>query len=56
MSASPLLQGVSGRYFEDCNEALVVTKANGYASGVAPYALNAENADRLWEASLRLFA
>ena len=56
LAASPLLQGVSGRYFEDCNEALVVTSGNGYASGVAPYALNAENADRLWEASLRLLA
>lgn len=56
LAASPLLQGVSGRYFEDCNEALVVTSGNGYASGVAPYALNSENADRLWEASLRLLA
>jgi NAD(P)-dependent dehydrogenase (short-subunit alcohol dehydrogenase family) len=56
LAASPLLQGVSGRYFEDCNEALVVTNGNGYASGVAPYALNSENADRLWEASLRLLA
>lgn len=51
-----VLQGVCGRYFEDCNEALVVTNGNGYASGVAPYALSAENADRLWEVSLRLLA
>jgi NAD(P)-dependent dehydrogenase (short-subunit alcohol dehydrogenase family) len=56
LATSPLLQGVSGRYFEDCNEAVVVTNGNGYASGVAPYALNAENADRLWEGSLRLLA
>lgn len=29
---------------------------NGYRSGVAPYALNPDNAERLWEESLRLIA
>lgn len=51
-----LLKGVGGRYFEDCNEATLVTKGNGYMSGVAPYALNPDNADRLWNESLRLLA
>ncbi|GCE11955.1 SDR family NAD(P)-dependent oxidoreductase [Tengunoibacter tsumagoiensis] len=56
LATSPLLQGMSGRYFEDCNEALMVTNGNGYVSGVAPYALNSENAHRLWETSLHLLA
>ncbi|MBW4442032.1 MAG: SDR family NAD(P)-dependent oxidoreductase [Plectolyngbya sp. WJT66-NPBG17] len=54
LATSPLLEGISGRYFEDCNEATLVTNGNGYLSGVAPYALNTDNADRLWEESLRL--
>ncbi|MEH2117766.1 SDR family NAD(P)-dependent oxidoreductase [Nostoc sp.] len=54
LATSPLLDGISGRYFEDCNEAMIVTNGNGYVSGVAPYALNSDNADRLWEESLQL--
>ncbi|MEP0892447.1 SDR family NAD(P)-dependent oxidoreductase [Leptolyngbya sp. PL-A3] len=56
LAVSPLLEGIGGRYFEDCNEAMIVTNGNGYVSGVAPYALNPDNADRLWAESLRLFA
>jgi NAD(P)-dependent dehydrogenase (short-subunit alcohol dehydrogenase family) len=56
LAASPLLKGVGGRYFEDCNEAVIVADNNGYRSGVAPYALDPANADRLWEESLRLLA
>jgi NAD(P)-dependent dehydrogenase (short-subunit alcohol dehydrogenase family) len=56
LATSPLLEGVSGRYFEDCNEATIVTNGNGYMSGVAPYALNPNNAERLWNESLRLLA
>jgi NAD(P)-dependent dehydrogenase (short-subunit alcohol dehydrogenase family) len=56
LATSPLLKGVGGRYFEDCNEATLVTNGNGYMSGVAPYALNPDNADRLWNESLRLLA
>lgn len=56
LATSPLLEGIGGRYFEDCNEATIVTNGNGYMSGVAPYALNPDNADRLWEESLRLLA
>jgi hypothetical protein len=33
-----------------------VSHNNGYVSGVAPYALDPANADRLWEESLRLLA
>ncbi|MBE9126954.1 MULTISPECIES: SDR family NAD(P)-dependent oxidoreductase [unclassified Coleofasciculus] len=53
LATSPLLKGIGGRYFEDCNEAAIVTNRNGYMSGIAPYALNLDNADRLWEESLR---
>lgn len=54
LATSPLLEGVGGRYFEDCNEAAIVTRRTEDYSGVAPYALDPDNADRLWEESLRL--
>ena len=55
LAASPLLDGVGGRYFEDCNEATVVASARETRSGgVAPYALDPANAERLWELSLKL--
>jgi NAD(P)-dependent dehydrogenase (short-subunit alcohol dehydrogenase family) len=55
VAASPLLEGVSGRYFADCNEAPVVDSTftgppRGF--GVAPYALDPDNANRLWDLSL----
>lgn len=56
LATSPQLDGVSGHYFEDCNEAVTVTDGNGWAGGVAAYALDAGNAERLWEESLRLLA
>jgi hypothetical protein len=43
-----------GRYFEDCNEAAVVTcRSAGYA-GVAWYAVDSANAERLWDTALGL--
>jgi NAD(P)-dependent dehydrogenase (short-subunit alcohol dehydrogenase family) len=57
LAASPLLDGVGGRYFEDCNEARVVDRRGGPGrGGVAPYALDAGNAARLWDLSLRLIS
>lgn len=56
LATSPLLKGIGGRYFEDCNEAAIVTSGNGYMSGVAPYALNPNNADRLWDGSQKIFS
>jgi NAD(P)-dependent dehydrogenase (short-subunit alcohol dehydrogenase family) len=53
LATSPQLDGIGGRYFEDCNEAEVVEKRQG-SVGVAAYALDPGNADRLWEESLRL--
>jgi NAD(P)-dependent dehydrogenase (short-subunit alcohol dehydrogenase family) len=54
LATSPLLEGVGSRYFEDCNEAAIVPRRTEDYSGVAPYALDPNNADRLWEESLRL--
>lgn len=54
LAASPLVEGVSGRYFEDCNEAAVVDRSDGGIGGVAPYALDVENAERLWDLSLAM--
>ncbi|WP_329107821.1 SDR family NAD(P)-dependent oxidoreductase [Micromonospora sp. NBC_01699] len=56
LATSPLLDGIGGRYFENCNEAPVLTRRSPDLSGVAPYVLDLANADRLWEASLRLLA
>ncbi|WP_238164402.1 SDR family NAD(P)-dependent oxidoreductase [Kribbella pittospori] len=51
------LQGVGGRYFEDCQEAVVVSEAPPrFGGGVAPYALDPDNAARLWEIALRMTA
>ncbi|OBB60400.1 oxidoreductase [Mycobacterium sp. 852013-51886_SCH5428379] len=55
LAASPLLEGIGGRYFEDCNEAPVVAKRpNDFSGGVAPYALDRNNAARLWDIGLTL--
>jgi NAD(P)-dependent dehydrogenase (short-subunit alcohol dehydrogenase family) len=53
VATSPQLEGIGGRYFQDCNEAPVVEAASAEStgSGVATYAVDPENADRLWELS-----
>ena len=54
LAASPLVAGVGGRYFEDCNEAEVV-EVDGEdlpSAGVASYAVDPRDADWLWDASL----
>jgi NAD(P)-dependent dehydrogenase (short-subunit alcohol dehydrogenase family) len=50
----PQLEHVGGRYFEDCNEAAVLAGEDlgGNAAGVAAYAIDPDNARRLWELSL----
>jgi hypothetical protein len=54
-AASPLLEGVGGHYFEDCNEAPVVHRRPDFGvAGVAFYAVDPGNARRLWEDSLGL--
>jgi NAD(P)-dependent dehydrogenase (short-subunit alcohol dehydrogenase family) len=57
LATSPQLEGIGGRYFEDCNEAVVLDPAADELSdsnqGVAAYALDPDNSRRLWEVSLR---
>jgi len=52
-ATSAQLEGVGGRYFENCNEAETVhpDPAEPGTSGVADYALDMTNAERLWELS-----
>ena len=54
LAASPLLDGVTGRYFEDCQEAGPARP--GIRRGVAAYALDPEKAARLWQVSAGLLA
>jgi hypothetical protein len=54
LAASPLLDGVGGHYFEDCNEA--EPNRPGSRRGVAAYALDPEAAARLWQVSLDMLA
>jgi NAD(P)-dependent dehydrogenase (short-subunit alcohol dehydrogenase family) len=56
LAASELLEGVSGRYFEDCNESQVVSRRPDDFTGYAAYAVDPDNAHRLWELSLELIA
>ena len=49
LAASPLLDGVGGRYFEDCQEA--GPNQPGARTGYAPYAMDPEAAERLWRVS-----
>ena len=55
VATSPQLEGVGGRYFEDCHEAEVVPQLNGL-SGVVPHALDPLAARRLWDVSEQLLA
>ncbi|OEU91944.1 oxidoreductase [Streptomyces abyssalis] len=50
LATSSLLEGVGGRYFEDCNEAPL--HEPGSERGVAPHAVDPEAAARLWQVSV----
>jgi NAD(P)-dependent dehydrogenase (short-subunit alcohol dehydrogenase family) len=56
LAVSPLLEGIGGRYFEDCHEATVISRRSQSDGrhGVAAFALDPENAARLWTVSERL--
>ncbi|MDT0345775.1 SDR family NAD(P)-dependent oxidoreductase [Streptomyces litchfieldiae] len=54
VATSPLLEGVGGRYFEDCNEA--PPHRPGTRTGVADYALDPAAAARLWQVSAEMLA
>jgi NAD(P)-dependent dehydrogenase (short-subunit alcohol dehydrogenase family) len=56
LAASPLLEKIGGRYFEDCHEAPTIARrpTDLSSGGVAPYAIDPGNAERLWDVGLRL--
>ena len=54
LATSRLLEGVGGRYFEDCNEA--EPHQPGTRRGVAPWALDPEAATLLWQVSVETLA
>jgi NAD(P)-dependent dehydrogenase (short-subunit alcohol dehydrogenase family) len=57
LATAPALEGVGGRYFEDCNEAETVSRRPvNFGGGVAPYSLAPENAKRLWSAATAMLA
>jgi NAD(P)-dependent dehydrogenase (short-subunit alcohol dehydrogenase family) len=51
VATSAQLEGIGGRYFEDCNEAPVVDSDPSSPFGVAPHALDPAAATRLWQVS-----
>lgn len=56
LATSPLLDNIGGRYFENCNEVETVTKRPDNYEGVAMYALDKDNADRLWNISMKMIS
>ncbi|SCF24853.1 SDR family NAD(P)-dependent oxidoreductase [Micromonospora mirobrigensis] len=56
LAASPLVEGVTGRYFEDNQEVEVVPGGPGTTGGVAAHAVDPAAADRLWAYSERELA
>lgn len=54
LAASPLVEGVTGRYFEDCQEA--EPHQPGIRRGVAAFALDSGHAKRLWERSCEMLS
>ncbi|MFJ5989370.1 SDR family NAD(P)-dependent oxidoreductase [Lentzea sp. NPDC092896] len=58
LATSPLLEGIGGRYFDDCNETPAVDRRDEAPPlhGVARYALDPDNAARLWTYSETLLA
>lgn len=54
LATSPLLDGIGGRYFVNNTEARIVDRVTDDMTGVAPFALDPANAERLWDLSLQL--
>jgi hypothetical protein len=49
LATSRQLEGIGGRYFEDCREASVVDRRpDEFGGGVAPWDLDPKNVERLW--------
>jgi NAD(P)-dependent dehydrogenase (short-subunit alcohol dehydrogenase family) len=54
LAGSPLVDGVTGRYFEDCEEAVPYTP--GVRRGVASWAIDTDHAAKLWQVSSDMIA
>lgn len=54
LATSPALEGIGGRYFEDCHEAEIVPEIVNGGVRVRGYALDRDHARRLWDVSLEL--
>jgi NAD(P)-dependent dehydrogenase (short-subunit alcohol dehydrogenase family) len=54
LATAPELDGVGGRYFEDCHEAAVVPEIVDAIHGVKAWALDPGDARRLWDVSTAL--
>jgi NAD(P)-dependent dehydrogenase (short-subunit alcohol dehydrogenase family) len=54
LAGSPLVEGIGGRYFEDCHEAEVVSEPELFGGGVNPFALDPDSATELWDLSLSM--
>lgn len=53
-AASPLLDGVTGKYFSNCNEGIPCDVRRNDMNGILPFANDPELAGRLWDVSLEL--
>jgi len=56
LATSPLLDGIGGRYFVNNQEAEVVDRVTDDMTGVAPFAVDPANAERLWDVSVDLLS
>jgi len=52
LAASPLVEGVTGQYFEDCQ--IAVANEPGVRRGVAGYAIDPDRARQLWALSVEM--
>ena len=55
-ATAPELKGRGGRYLEDCKEADIHKEIPEVKTGVMQYAVDQENADKLWELSAKMIA
>jgi NAD(P)-dependent dehydrogenase (short-subunit alcohol dehydrogenase family) len=51
LAASPVVNGIGGRYLEDVAESELTDHRDDGYTGLAPYAIDPSNAERLWELS-----
>ena len=55
-ATSPYLSGRGGQYLEDCNETKILSEPSDDFTGVMAYAVDPDNARKLWEVSEQMLA